>query len=186
VIFFQAKNSLFLSAGNLVNLMVQGAPFVLLGMAEVFVLLLGEIDLSVGYNAGIGAVATLWAVYTLPWWVAVLIGLASTAFIGLVMGTIITRLGLPSFVVTLAGLLGLEGMIEKADVVAARAFGGTRRTAEYAGAGNAENERAVEGAVAIEDGLPAAGVCLNCYLNGNFGCLWHGGWLRSSFHRFFF
>ena len=111
VIFFQARNSLFLSSGNLVNLLVQGAPFILLGMAEVFVLLLGEIDLSVGYNAGIGAVVTLWAVYTLPWWVAILIGLASTAFIGLVMGTIITRLGLPSFVVTLAGLLGLEGLM---------------------------------------------------------------------------
>ena len=67
VIFFQAKNSLFLSAGNLVNLLIQGAPFVLLGMAEVWVLLLGEIDLSVGYNAGIGAVACLWAVFTLPW-----------------------------------------------------------------------------------------------------------------------
>ena len=52
VIFFQVRNSLFLSAGNLVNLMIQGAPFILLGMAEIFVLLLGEIDLSVGYNAG--------------------------------------------------------------------------------------------------------------------------------------
>ena len=111
VVFFQAKNSLFLSAGNLVNLMIQGAPFIVLGMAEVFVLLLGEIDLSVGYNAGIGAVVTLWAVYTLPWWVAILIGLAVTAFIGLAQGSLITRLGLPSFVVTLAGLLGLEGLM---------------------------------------------------------------------------
>ena len=111
VIFFQVKNSLFLSAGNLINLMIQGAPFILLGMAEVFVLLLGEIDLSVGYNAGIGAVVTLWAVYTLPWWAAILIGLACTAFIGAVQGSLITRLGLPSFVVTLAGLLGLEGLM---------------------------------------------------------------------------
>ena len=62
----------------------------------------------------------------------------------------------------IAGLLGCEGMIEKAHILAARAFGGTRRTAEYAGARNGENERAVEGAVAIDDGLPAAGVCLNC------------------------
>ncbi len=111
IIFFQVKNSLFLSAGNLVNLLVQGAPFVLLGMAEVFVLLLGEIDLSVGFNAGIGAVVTLWAVYTLPWWVAIILGLAATAFIGFVQGSLITRLGLPSFVVTLAGLLGLEGLL---------------------------------------------------------------------------
>jgi D-xylose transport system permease protein len=111
VIFFQAKNSLFLSANNLVNLMVQGAPFVLLGMAEVFVLLLGEIDLSVGYNAAIGAVITLWSVYTLPWWVAILLGLATTGFIGFLQGSLITRLGLPSFVVTLGGLLGLQGLM---------------------------------------------------------------------------
>src|ERR1700680_4819959 len=51
VVFFQVRNSLFLSAGNLVNLIILSAAFILLGMAEVFVLLLGEIDLSVGYNA---------------------------------------------------------------------------------------------------------------------------------------
>jgi D-xylose transport system permease protein len=112
VIFFQVRTSLFLSAGNLVNLLIQGAPFVLLGMAEVFVLLLGEIDLSVGYNAGIGAVVTLWAAYNLPWWVAIILGLAATGFIGLVQGSLITSLGLPSFVVTLGGLLGLEGLLQ--------------------------------------------------------------------------
>jgi D-xylose transport system permease protein len=111
VVFFQLRNSLFLSAGNLVNLMILAATFVLLGMAEVFVLLLGEIDLSVGYNAGMGAVVTLWAAYTLPWWVAIIIGLATTAFIGFLQGSLITRLGLPSFVVTLGGLLGLEGLM---------------------------------------------------------------------------
>src|SRR5712691_1046296 len=112
VIYFQVRNSLFVSAGNLVNLMVLSAPFIIFGMAEIFVLLLGEIDLSVGYNAEIGAVVTLWAAYTLPWWVAIIIGLASTAFIGAVQGTLITRLGLPSFVVTLAGLLGLQGVMQ--------------------------------------------------------------------------
>ena len=111
VIFFQVRNSLFLSAGNLINLMILSATFILLGMAEVFVLLLGEIDLSVGYNAVIGAVVTLWAVYTLPWWVAILLGLASSALIGAVQGALITRLGLPSFIVTLAGLLGLQGLV---------------------------------------------------------------------------
>ena len=59
-------------------------------MAEVLVLLLGEIDLSVGYNAGVGAVATLWAVYNLPWPVAIVIGLAVTAFFGLLGGLLIT------------------------------------------------------------------------------------------------
>jgi len=111
VIFFQLRNSLFLSAGNLVNLMIQSVPFILLGMAEIFVLLLGEIDLSVGFNAAIGATVCLWAAYTLPWPVAIILGLLASAFIGLIQGLLITLLGLPSFVVTLAGLLGLNGLL---------------------------------------------------------------------------
>jgi len=111
VIFFQLRNSLFLSAGNLVNLMIQSVPFILLGMAEIFVLLLGEIDLSVGFNAAIGATICLWAAYTLPWPVAIILGLLASAFIGLIQGLLITLLGLPSFVVTLAGLLGLNGLL---------------------------------------------------------------------------
>ena len=62
VIFFQMKNSLFLSAGNLVNLMTQAAFIITLGMAEVFVLLLGEIDLAAGFTAACGAVIALWMV----------------------------------------------------------------------------------------------------------------------------
>jgi len=111
VIFFQVKNDHFLTAGNLVNLMIQSVPFILLGMAEIFVLLLGEIDLSVGFNAAIGATICLWAAYTLPWPVAIVLGLLASAFIGLIQGLLITLLGLPSFVVTLAGLLGLEGLL---------------------------------------------------------------------------
>jgi D-xylose transport system permease protein len=111
IVYFQVRNSLFLSAGNLVNLLIQGTPFILLGMSEVFVLLLGEIDLSVGYNAGIGAVMTAWLVFTVPWWLAILAGLATSAAIGFLQGVLITRLRLPSFVVTLAGLLGLQGLM---------------------------------------------------------------------------
>ena len=103
VVYFQARSSLFLSAGNLVNLVIQGAPFILLGMAEVFVLLLGEIDLSVGSNAILGAVVTAWTAFSVPWWVAILAGLATSALVGLVQGLLITRLRLPSFVVTLSG-----------------------------------------------------------------------------------
>ena len=111
VIYFQARNSLFLSPGNLVNLLIQGAPYIILGMAEVFVLLLGEIDLSVGFTGAVAAVITAWTVFSVPWWVAILLGLGTGAFIGLVFGLLITRLGLPSFVVTLAGLLGLQGLM---------------------------------------------------------------------------
>jgi hypothetical protein len=84
VVYFQVRNSLFLSAGNLVNLMTQAAFIVTFGMAEVFVLLLGEIDLSLGYNAALGAVITLWMLSAgLPLWLAVPTGLAfSAAFAG--------------------------------------------------------------------------------------------------------
>jgi D-xylose transport system permease protein len=114
VVYFQARNSLFLSAGNLVNLMTQASWIVTLGMAEVFVLLLGEIDLSIGYSSVIGAVFTLWLLLPpnpAPWPVAVLVGLAFTSFYGTIEGVLITRLRLPSFVVTLAGLLFGEGFL---------------------------------------------------------------------------
>ena len=111
VIYFQVRNSLFLSPGNLVNLLIQGSPYIILGMAEVWVLLLGEIDLSVGYSGAVCAVITAWAVFSVPWWVAILLGLATGAVIGSVFGLLITRLALPSFVVTLAGLLGLQGLL---------------------------------------------------------------------------
>src|SRR5215468_8946044 len=93
VVYFQIRSPLFLSAGNLVNLITQAAFIVTFGMAEVFVLLLGEIDLSVGYNAALGAVIALWMLSSnLPLWLAVVTGLAfSAAFAGL-EGVIITRL----------------------------------------------------------------------------------------------
>ena len=114
VVYFQVQSSLFLSAGNLVNLMTQAAWIVTLGMAEVFVLLLGEIDLSIGYTSAIGAVITLWLLslsHPIPWWLAVLAGLAFTSAYGAAQGVIITRLRLPSFVVTLAGLLLAQGLL---------------------------------------------------------------------------
>ena len=111
VIYFQARNSLFLSPGNLVNLLIQGAPYIILGMAEVFVLLLGEIDLAVGFTGAVAAVITAWTVFSVPWWIAIILGLGTGAALGLLFGLLITRLGLPSFVVTLAGLLGLQGLM---------------------------------------------------------------------------
>ncbi|HEY4928133.1 MAG TPA: hypothetical protein VIH95_03215 [Acidimicrobiales bacterium] len=127
VVIFQIQDSVFLSAGNLVNLLVQGSVFVLLGMAEIWVLVLGEIDLSVGYVAGIGGTITaiLSTTHGLPWWVAVLGGVAATAAIGAVWGTLVIRLRLPSFVVTLAGLLGMEGVLLY--LVNANGTGGTIR-----------------------------------------------------------
>ncbi len=111
---FQVANSEFLSPGNLVNLLVQGAVFMLLAMGEVFALLLGEIDLSIGFVAGIGGIVAAELVQHSrgwPWWAAILAALVVTAVIGLVQGSIITRIGLPSFVVTLAGLLAWQGVM---------------------------------------------------------------------------
>ena len=112
VILFQAKNSLFLSAGNLVNLMAQSAFIITLGMAEIFVLLLGDIDLAAGFTAACGAVGALWMLALGdPLWAAVLVALAASALYGTLQGYIIAKLGLPSFVVTLAGQLGLSGLL---------------------------------------------------------------------------
>ncbi|HZQ28912.1 MAG TPA: hypothetical protein VFA94_14540 [Acidimicrobiales bacterium] len=113
-ILFQSLNRHFLTSGNLVNLLVQGAAYMLLAMGEVFALLLGEIDLSIGFVSGIGGIVTAELVKQSngwPWWAAIAAGLLACAAIGLVQGTIITRLGLPSFVVTLAGLLGWQGVM---------------------------------------------------------------------------
>jgi D-xylose transport system permease protein len=130
VIYFQARSSLFLSAGNLVNLITQAAWIATLGMAEVFVLLLGEIDLSIGYTAAIGAVFTCWVLlppHPWPWPIAVLIGLATPAVYGAIQGFIITRLRLPSFVVTLAGQLAAFGLLLAIMNQAAPNSGGTIR-----------------------------------------------------------
>jgi D-xylose transport system permease protein len=113
-ILFQTLNHHFLTAGNLVNLLVQGAVYMLLAMGEIYALLLGEIDLSIGFVAGIGGVVTAELVKQgngWPWWSAVIAGLVACAVIGAIQGTIITRIGLPSFVVTLAGLLGWQGAL---------------------------------------------------------------------------
>ncbi|HEY3954862.1 MAG TPA: ABC transporter permease [Streptosporangiaceae bacterium] len=130
VIYFQVRNSLFLSAGNLVNLMTQAAWIMMLGMAQVFVLLLGEIDLSIGYSSAMGATITCWMLAgssPFPWWVAVLAGLALTAAYSGIQGVLVAWLKLPSFVVTLAGLLAGEGLLLYLINTAAPSGGGTIR-----------------------------------------------------------
>lgn len=114
-IVFQSQNSNFLTVGNLVNLLVQAAAYCLLAMGQVYALLLGEIDLSIGFVAGLaGVIMAMMAMPSgsaWPWWAAILLALLVCALIGLVQGSLITRLGLPSFIVTLAGLLFWQGMM---------------------------------------------------------------------------
>ena len=101
-----------MTPNNLVNLMAQSAFIITLGMAEIFVLLLGDIDLAAGYTAAIGAVIALWMLALGdPWWAAVLVALVVTAAYGALQGIITAKLRLPSFVVTLAGQLGLSGLL---------------------------------------------------------------------------
>ncbi len=113
-IYFQLTQSSFLSATNIANLMGQASWIITLAMAQTFILLLGEIDLSVGFNAAIGGLITVWMVSInnpYPVWVAILAGLAISAAISAIEGLIVVWLKIPSFVVTLAGLLGLNGVL---------------------------------------------------------------------------
>jgi D-xylose transport system permease protein len=114
-VVFQSANSNFLTAGNFVNLIVQSAAFALVAMGIVFILLLGEIDLSVGYVSGVaGVIAAILLTpdkSVPPTFVAIIVALAAGLAIGAFHGVLITKLGIPSFVVTLAGLLGWNGVV---------------------------------------------------------------------------
>ncbi len=127
VIFFQAENSNFLKSQNLVNLLVEASLFVMYGAAETFALLLSEIDLSIGYGSILGAFVMAEMIappISLPWWLGILAGLAAMAIIGLVQALLITRLSLPSFIVTLGGYLGLQGVIIQVANADSTAVGG--------------------------------------------------------------
>ena len=111
---FQSQNPNFLTAGNLVNLLVQAAVFMIIGMGEAFVLILAETDLSLGFVGGIAGTAVTLLVQPeigWPWWIAIPVALVIATFLGLVQGTLVSRFRLPSFVVTLAGLLGFQGLM---------------------------------------------------------------------------
>ena len=103
-----SPNHVFLTPANLVNLFDQSAVFMVLAIGEGFVLLLGEIDLSIGYVAAIGGIVTGQLVqpgWDWPWPLAMVAGVLVAAVIGWFQGTIITRLRMPAFIVTLAGYL---------------------------------------------------------------------------------
>ncbi|MFY1697677.1 MULTISPECIES: sugar ABC transporter permease [unclassified Solwaraspora] len=103
----------FLTAGNFANLFIQGGAVALIAMGLIFVLLLGEIDLSAGFASGVCA-AILAVVSTemgLPWYVAVLAAVATGTLIGTVLGVLVAKVGIPSFVVTLAAFLAFQGTV---------------------------------------------------------------------------
>ncbi|WFE23418.1 ABC transporter permease [Solwaraspora sp. WMMD937] len=103
----------FFTAGNFANLFIQGGAVTLIAMGLIFVLLLGEIDLSAGFASGVCA-AILAVVSTemgLPWYVAVLAAVATGTLIGTVLGFLVAKVGIPSFVVTLAAFLAFQGTV---------------------------------------------------------------------------
>ena len=104
---FQMLNGAYLSADNLVNLTLQAATNGILTLGVVLVLMVGQIDLSVGALSGLaGAVVTVGLVNGgWPLWFAVVMAVAVGAAFGLGYGWLFSRLGVPSFVITLAGLM---------------------------------------------------------------------------------
>lgn len=109
---FTIANDRFLTSGNLVNLALQIAGIGMISVGIVLVLLLGEIDLSVGIVSGLcsAIMAVLNVQHGWNPYLAIIAGIAAGAAIGIFQGTIVTAFGIPSFVVTLAGLIGWQGV----------------------------------------------------------------------------
>lgn len=114
-IVFGVANDKFLSNLNMANLATQAGSIIILAMALVPVLLLGDIDLSAGVAGGVSAcvMGLLVVKHDQPWGLAVLAALVTGAVIGLVIGILVAKIGIPSFVVTLAFFLGLQGVTLK-------------------------------------------------------------------------
>lgn len=112
-IVFGSMSSVFLTPGNFANLLTQAAAVIVIAMGLVFVLLLGEIDLSAGYTAGVtGAVLVILITkHDVPWYLALLAAIFVGVVLGFGLGTLVARLGIPSFVVTLAAFLAFQGIL---------------------------------------------------------------------------
>ena len=113
IIFTVMKGGIFFSTFNFANLITQSAAVIVIAMGLIFVLLLGEIDLSAGFAAGTAG-AVLAVTLTLKNWplpLALAACLATGVVIGLFIGLVVARIGIPSFVVTLAMFLALQGLM---------------------------------------------------------------------------
>jgi D-xylose transport system permease protein len=115
VIVFGSLDDVFLTERNFTNLLLQMAPVATIAIGIVFVLLIGEIDLSIAFVSAVGGVVMTLLIRPddpgLPWFIAVAAALLVTMIIGFLHALIITKAGVPSFVVTLAGLLIWSGVV---------------------------------------------------------------------------
>jgi D-xylose transport system permease protein len=115
VVFSALQGNTFTNSFNFANLLIQSSPVIVIAMGIVFVLLIGEIDLSAGWTAGVAG-ATLGVVCTnhgWPWYLGVVVCLGTGLVIGLFNGLLVAWVGIPSFVVTLAMYLALQGLLLK-------------------------------------------------------------------------
>jgi len=113
VLVFSALRPVFFSAGNFANLFTQGGHVVIIAMGLIFVLLLGEIDLSAGFTSGLcGAVlCVLLTDHHVVWYVSVIVSILIGTAIGFLLGFLVSKVGIPSFVVTLAAFLAFQGVV---------------------------------------------------------------------------
>ena len=115
VVVFGLLDETFFEERNFTNLLLQMSATATIAIGVVFVLLIGEIDLSVAYVSAVAGVVTALLLRSgdpgWPWWLVLLIALAITTCIGMVQALVITKAGVPSFVVTLAGLLIWNGVV---------------------------------------------------------------------------
>jgi D-xylose transport system permease protein len=118
-IFFTAKTSVFFTARNFDNLIPQMTGITVMAIGVVFVLLIGEIDLSIGYLSGVAGVIVAelqlpGSGHDFPGLIAIAAAIVAGALVGAFQGSFVAFLGVPSFVVTLAGLLAWNGVIIQA------------------------------------------------------------------------
>ncbi len=112
-IVFTFSSEYFLTPRNTANLLTQAAPVIVIAMGLVFVLLLGEIDLSAGFASGVcgATLVLLLNNHHVPWYLALLASIIVGIGLGWLMGTLVARLRIPSFVVTLSAFLAFQGVL---------------------------------------------------------------------------
>jgi D-xylose transport system permease protein len=115
IVFASLRPDTFTNAFNFANLLHQAAAVIVISMGLVFVLLLGEIDLSAGWTAGVsaGVMALLVTDHGWPWPAGIVACIVTGGVIGALIGFLVARVGIPSFVVTLAAFLALQGVLLK-------------------------------------------------------------------------